>query len=486
MKTTKSDSKKTAPKKGASKSAPAKVESKPKKTSKKSTAKDLPKTEVITEAKPVVAEAPAKVEAAPPKPAPRITEVPIDVLVPGEAINGIHLARCIRYAAKVTPREEGELYFTHDESGRPLISGHDTRRSHTGFIVDGAAFHCDIAVPREDACELASMLEGLSGPMVRIDRSGRVTIHHGAAQPPAIFLLGERAIVLAWQPPSQEWRTAARGPLRLSASAQAAAVKWPAAVVHEFQSSDGIAWFNVSDSETGVLLARAVIAQDGKDLHPEDQRQTEIFGARTAPGASDGGVKKAVDDLKKAIPAGTSLSIVVPGKEPVTLEGTGAVRDEELPASGAVTIEANGETVTIEGAVPLRGAALDGALGDLERWAADANASGVVAAETVPAPAFPEPDTKDVVISIPTVVWDELSPDALEKLHLPPGVTSTLSWFTGQTHTETAVLTADSARAVGRVCEELGLVCADVTAGRRYGIECTVWTVGRAAPKGGA
>lgn len=131
-KTTKSDSKKTAPKKGASKSAPAKVESKPKKTSKKSTAKDLPKTEVITEAKPVVAEAPAKVEAAPPKPAPRITEVPIDVLVPGAAIKG----------------NSGRMYISIEERdalhaiiGPITVTLHDEEFDveHAVRIIDGVA-----------------------------------------------------------------------------------------------------------------------------------------------------------------------------------------------------------------------------------------------------------------------------------------------------------------------------------------------------------
>ena len=49
-------------------------------------------------------------------------------------------------------------------------------------------------------------------------------------------------------------------------------------------------------------------------------------------------------------------------------------------------------------------------------------------------------------------------------------------------HTASATLTAESARAVAQVLSELGFICEDLTAGRRYGIECSLWTVGRAAP----
>lgn len=455
---------KVTPKRSETRKAPAKSSpSKPPKSSKPA------RTQRATKA---AEPAPAQVEAAPihepvkaPEPPPPPQPLSLEELdIEGAAINGVHLKRCVQYAAKVCPKEDGDIYFTHDDSGRALVSSHDLKRSHTGYLVEDAAMHCNIAVPREEAVAFAKLLDGLSNPVVRIDALGNAVVRHDPAQRPIPFTLGCRPITQHWQPPSQAGRVPAAGPLRLSASAKAAAVKWPAAVVYEFESRDGIAWLNVSDAETGTLLARAVIAEDGKELYAADERQTEFPGTRTV-----------------VAPAPKGPVEPLPEKPAETVERV----EPEAVERGAVTIEANGETVTIEGAAPLRGAALEGALGDLERWAADANASGVVAAETVPAPAFPEPDTKDVVISIPTVVWDELSPDALEKLHLPPGVTSTLSWFTGQTHTETAVLTADSARAVGRVCEELGLVCADVTAGRRYGIECTVWTVGRAAPKGG-
>ena len=353
--TKKSDSKKTAPKKGSSKSAPAKVESKPKKTSKKSTAKELPKTEVVTETKAAPVESPAMVEAAP----PTSTTPTMSVEVPGEAISGAHLAKCLRYVLSAIPKEEGEVTFDLDDMGCPILSGHDQRRVHVAYLAEKAACELMGRVPRDEAADLADILEGVRGPRVRISGSGRVIVSHGTAQPDIHFAFAVRRLVATMRIPSQSGRSRAAVPLRLNTAHLAKAVKWPNTISSVFQASDGIAFLTITDQESGTLLARAVIAEDGLDLYPEDDRQTEIPGSRTAPGAYTTGVEKAVDDIKRSIPAGTQMTIAVSGKAPVTLHGAGP-REEE---------------VTIEGAEPLRGAALEGALGDLERWAADANAS---------------------------------------------------------------------------------------------------------------
>ena len=95
---------------------------------------------------------------------------------------------------------------------------------------------------------------------------------------------------------------------------------------------------------------------------------------------------------------------------------------------------------------------------------------------------FPEPGEKPVVVEIPEEVFDELSPEAIESLRLPPGVEAPLFWFNLPDRRTSPVLAASMARAVGEACSTLGLVCADVSAGRRHGVECSVWTVA----KGGA
>lgn len=254
--------------------------------------------------KPAPAPAPAAEEpslVAPAKKAERAARAPtIEDLVPGEAIAGVHLARCVRYAAGVTPKEDGDVYFTHDDDDRPVVSGHDLKRSHTGFLPPKAAMLCDIAVDRGTALDFASFIEGLSGPMVRIDEAGTAHVRHGVGQPPVTFELGHRAITQKWRPPSQHGRAQAAGPLRISASAQSKAVRWPEAVVHTFQSADGIEWNDVSDAESGLLLARAVLAEDGRDLYAEDGRQVEIPGARRVfgPAPTGGEPGPVVRDLK--------------------------------------------------------------------------------------------------------------------------------------------------------------------------------------------
>lgn len=258
----------------------------------------------------------------PPQPAPRnLSEEEVDAAtIPGEAIDGGRLSRAIRYAAKVTPKES-DLVFTADPDGHPLVSGHDQRRCHTAFLPLGSAFLLRAAVPRGEAIKLADALDGLAAPMVRLGASGLVLIRHGVGQPAMQFRIGSRDITFAWEPPSQSGRPPAAGALRIQAAWQGAACRWSCAIVHTAQSADGIEWCTLTDEESGELLARAVLAEDGEDLFPEDDRQTELPGSRTAGGSrfdrAVGGmgatdsVADAVRDLKRTLrETGATMTVV--------------------------------------------------------------------------------------------------------------------------------------------------------------------------------
>lgn len=282
---------------------------------------------------------PAPAEATPPPPtrvasAATLAEME-ESLIPGDPVDGYRLARAIRYAAKVTPKEDGLVVFTHLEGPLPLVSGHDQRRAHTAFFGAKSAFHLHAAVPRDEALALADLLDGLSNPRVRLGADGVAVVRHGTAQPAVRFDLGHRDITQRWLPPTQEGRRPAIGPLRVNASWQAAACRWGSAIARTHQSADGIEWIELSDFETGELLARAVLAEDGKDLYPEDSRQTEIPGSRTAgrwevipPPRTNtekmgAAVQGAVDDLFASIPAGTTMTVRLPGRDAVVIEGRG-------------------------------------------------------------------------------------------------------------------------------------------------------------------
>jgi len=111
---------------------------------------------------------PAPAEATPPPPtrvasAATLAEME-ESLIPGDPVDGYRLARAIRYATKVTPKEDGLVVFTHLEGPLPLVSGHDQRRAHTAFFGAKSAFHLHAAVPRDEALALADLLDGLSNP----------------------------------------------------------------------------------------------------------------------------------------------------------------------------------------------------------------------------------------------------------------------------------------------------------------------------------
>ena len=314
--------------------------------------------------------APAPAEAAPPPP-PRAASAPSvdaveEAIAPGDPIDGYRLARAIRYAAKVTPKEDGLVVFTHLEGPLPLVSGHDQRRAHTGFFAAKSAFHLHAAVPREDALAFADYLEGLSWPLVRIGADGMAIVRHGTAQPAGRFDLGHRDITQRWLPPTQEGRRPAVGPLRISASWQGAACRWGKAISRTYQSADGIEWVELSDDETGELLARAVLAEDGKDLFPEDPRQTELPGSRTA-GYSQSilppprtntekmgvAAQAALDELFDVIPQGTTMTVRVDGHPDATIEGRGPVTTatDPAPADDDAEVSIDGDDDQADGEV---------------------------------------------------------------------------------------------------------------------------------------
>jgi hypothetical protein len=395
----------------------------------------------------------------------------------GEAVSGVHLARCVRYVLKVVPKEGGELVFTHDHEGRAIISGHNQRASHTGYLVAEAAMNCNVSVPRDEAAAFAKLLEGLTNPVVRINVSGCATVHHDPAQPSVRFNLGTRPIITRWRPPAQDDRPQSLGPLRIPAAVQSAAVKWPDAVMQSWQSRDGIEWITVTDAESGELLAKAVIAQEGRDLYPEDERQTEIPGSRTA--GRDAEVLKSIRDLRNSlVESGTTMRIEAGGQS-VTLgvdpRQAPMFPEAPAPAEGDVTIEAGGETVVIPADAPLEPApvaaveATEAAL--VEEPPVEVDAS---------APAFPEVAQGLVVVEIPEVIWDGLSPDAVAELSNPPGANVRVQWFTGAETAASASVSIDTLAAITQVLGALGLRCAHHEAGRRYGYEVTVMTIGRA------
>ena len=395
----------------------------------------------------------------------------------GEAVSGVHLARCVRYVLKVVPKEGGELVFTHDHEGRAIVSGHNQRASHTGYLVAEAAMNCDVSVPRDEAAAFAKLLEGLTNPVVRINVSGCATVHHDPAQPSVRFNLGTRPIITRWRPPAQDDRPQSLGPLRIPAAVQSAAVKWPDAVMQSWQSRDGIEWITVTDAESGELLAKAVIAQEGRDLYPEDERQTEIPGSRTA--GRDAEVLKSIRDLRNSlVESGTTMRIEAGGQS-VTLgvDPRQVPMFPEAPASaeGDVTIEAGGETVVIPA---------DALLEPAPVAAVEATEAAPVEEPPVEvdasAPAFPEVAEGLVVVEIPEVIWDSLSPEAINDLSNPPGADTRVQWLSGEDVAASLSVSLSVLAKITQVLGALGLRCAGHAEGRRYGYEVTVLTIGRA------
>ncbi len=330
-------------------------------------------------------------------------------VVPGDAIDGRRLSRAIRYAARVTPKED-DLVFTADDEGHPLVSGHDRTRCHTAFLPLKSAFHLDAAVPVDEALRLADALDGLQGPMVRLGANGLVIIRHGTGQPCMQFKIGSRDIVLAWEPPSQGGHAAAVGALRIQAAWQAAACRWSKAIVHTWQAASGIEWCTLTDEKSGELLARAVLAEDGRDLYPEDSRQTEIPGSRTVGMGGGGvGVGRAVDGLRDTLREhGATMTATVGGRS-VTVGGAAPQASTEAD-DGEATVLVDGKPVAA--ADPAPEVPADGA-----------------------APLDDAPDGGTVWIA--QIAWDDLSPEAamdVTALVEPGSLTSegTPGWVTAE------------------------------------------------------
>jgi hypothetical protein len=78
---------------------------------------------------------PAPAEATPPPPtrvasAATLAEME-ESLIPGDPVDGYRLARAIRYAAKVTPKEDGLVVFTHLEGPAPArVGARPATRAH--------------------------------------------------------------------------------------------------------------------------------------------------------------------------------------------------------------------------------------------------------------------------------------------------------------------------------------------------------------------
>jgi hypothetical protein len=361
------------------------------------------------------------------------TEGPEAKKIPGEAINGQHLARCIRFATKVAPKKGGQIVFTHTDQGTALVSGHDQRRVHTGYLVEGAAMLADIVVPRAEAVKIADALEGLDGPLVRIDAAGMVLVHHGTAQPPLHFNLGAAPITQAWEGPSFHGRTPARVPLRIPAAWQSVACRWPDAISQSNQSDDGIEFLSITDAETGTLLARATLAQEGRDLFPEDERQTEIAGSRTAGTPR---VKAApAEDITHI--AGVTLTVSTP--------------------NDAVEITVGGAPALAEGVEQQAPAA----------EAPSASAEG------------PSERERPVVVEVPEGAWVALSSDAKAALFEPLAAGGPwMQWLRGTVGTRSVAIDPPQASELSARLERLGLQVASRERAKIDGIDCDHWIAG--------
>lgn len=241
-----------------------------------------------------------------------------------EPVPGPTMVAALKYVHAVVPKEDGLVFYTHGADGQPLVSGHDKDASFTRLLPRKAVWELDVAVPRKDSVRFAKLLEGLPPTaMVRVYADGRAVIRHDPAQPEVVVNLGTRPIVDRWQPPSKGDRAQSQVPLRMDAARGRKARSVPEAVARSWQSADGIEWVDVCDTHTGDTLARAVIAEDGRDLYHDDSRQKEIPGSRTAGQAPVTNTEK----MAAAPPLGQAIH-------------------EQLAAK----LHADGVTITVEGA----------------------------------------------------------------------------------------------------------------------------------------
>ena len=236
-----------------------------------------------------------------------------------EPVPGGTLLRALKYVHAVAPKEDGLVFYTHDASGRPLVSGHNNGASFTFYLPLKAVWEVDIAVPSKESRRLLKLLDGLpASAMVRVYADGRAVIRHDVAQPEVVVNLGTRAIVDAWQPPSKADRKQSLLPLRMDAAVSRKARNVPDSVARAWQSECGIEWVDLCDADNGDTLARAVIAEDGRDLYHEDSRQTEIGGSRTAGVTNTSKMDAAtvaLEDLRNKLAAnGATITVVSDGR----------------------------------------------------------------------------------------------------------------------------------------------------------------------------
>lgn len=247
---------------------------------------------------PEAAEAPAQAT-----PAAATSTSPLDAPAPAEApkaegpraptpvrepIPGSRLALALRYACIPTPERDGSVVFDATREGWPFIHGHGMKAAHKAFLpvkCDCALTLC--AVERGIAERLVKLLGSLRGASVRIDATGRCTIKHAAGQPELHYELDPRPFCQDYEPPVDREATASYVPLRIDGSMHARATRWPESVVEMRQTRGGVEWITITAREGGELLAQAVLAEDGHDLYPEDERQTSIPGSRAVKAASD-------------------------------------------------------------------------------------------------------------------------------------------------------------------------------------------------------
>ena len=316
------------------------------------------------------------------------------------------------------------VVFDTDEYGTPLVAAHDRVRCHVAFMPKNAWCLARGSVARANIRKLVKLLRGLDrddNDTVTVSSSGRVEVQRldQATLPHRLdFKTLEPGL---WQPPRDLEARATHAPLVLPSDRLQRAVRYPEAVIRIEQRTSARVVVNVERG--GELVARAIIAEQGHELYPSDPPAQTTFefseSARsTSRAAIPESVKRAADDLRAKLQRRDEEELAAP----------------EAPSASEVAMT------------------------------------------------FPEPGEKPVVVEIPEEVFDELSPEAIESLRLPPGVEAPLFWFNLPDRRTSPVLAASMARAVGEACSTLGLVCADVSAGRRHGVECSVWTVA----KGGA
>lgn len=360
------------------------------------------------------------------------------------------LRLALQFVLKVCPKEGpfSHVVFDVDDAGVPLVAAHDKTRCHIAYLPSKAWCLARGTVALSNAKQLHKNLKALDDndkakATVKISAAGRVEINR-TEQPPLPHRLDFKTLEPGlWQPPRDDGY-ATSAPLVLPSEQLRKSVQFPDAVIRIEQRTSARAILNVELG--GEVVARAIIAEQGHELYPSEPPAQTTFPfsegklKRSSPAVPES-VQRAADELR------------------AKLQGRHEPHSE-------VKVSAT------EQATSPRDPVADG------KHLADKLIEAVQV--------FPEPGEKPVVVEIPDEVFDTLSPEGIESLRLPPGITAPLFWFNLPDRRTSPVLAGAMARAVATACATLGLVCADVSAGRRHGVECSVWTVSLPAQNGGA